>query len=64
MIVTVILLRICNSNFGNKNVESPNPDNPTEKAKETKQHNTIELLNPMSDYVQHTSQYSEYLSRE
>jgi len=43
-------------------MENPNPDKSTEKTKETRQHNTIDLLNPMLDllnpmsgYVQHTN---------
>jgi hypothetical protein len=36
-------------------MENLNPDKSTEKANETKQHNPIDLLNPMSGYVQHTN---------
>jgi len=36
-------------------MENLNPDKTTEKIKETKLHNAINLLNPMSGYVQHTN---------
>jgi hypothetical protein len=36
-------------------MENPSADKTTEKTKETEQHNTIDLLNPMSGYVQHTT---------
>jgi hypothetical protein len=38
-----------------KKMETPNPDKSTGKTKETEQHNTRDLLNPMSGYVQHTT---------